>query len=118
MSQPRESVIFDKNGLLERVLDDEELVKELIQEFLEEMPGRLEELKAALEALDFKSIRSQGHTIKGTAGNMGAIALQKVAARLEAAGQGMDKETASQLTEQLEQQFQIFRKESQKQKLQ
>jgi hypothetical protein len=44
---------------------------------------------------------------------MGAISLQKVAARLEAAGQGMDIETASSLAGQLHEQLEIFKKETQ-----
>jgi CheY-like chemotaxis protein/HPt (histidine-containing phosphotransfer) domain-containing protein len=117
MAQPREHTIFDKAGLLDRVMDDEELVKELIHEFLKEVPQRLNDLNAALKDGDFHQVRSQGHTIKGTSGNMGAIALQKVAARLEAAGQALDMETASTLTAQLNEQFERFKQEAVKEGL-
>lgn len=111
---PKQAVLFDKEGLLERVMDDEELVRELIEEFLKEIPQRLSDLEHALTQPDFKQIRSQGHTIKGTSGNMGAISLQKVAARLEAAGQADDLETATSLIQQLQDQFERFKSETEK----
>jgi len=110
--QPREAIIFDKIGLLERVMDDDELVKELIEEFLKEIPQPLKDLQTALKSADHQQIRYQGHTIKGTSGNMGAISLQKVAARLEAAGQSEDMETAQALINQLMEQFEKFKKET------
>jgi CheY-like chemotaxis protein/HPt (histidine-containing phosphotransfer) domain-containing protein/anti-sigma regulatory factor (Ser/Thr protein kinase) len=114
VAQPKEAVIFDKAGLLERVLGDEELVKELIEEFLKEILDRLKDLNIALDKRDFSSVRSHGHTIKGTSGNMGAITLQKVAARLEAAGQAIDMETARSLATQLHEQLELFKEETQK----
>lgn len=113
-AEPQDAMVFDKKGLMERVLDDEDLVRELIDEFLIEIPQRLEELAKSLESGDSNQIRYQGHTIKGTSGNMGAISLQKVAARIEAAGQADDIETATSLTEQLRQQFDIFVAETSK----
>lgn len=112
VAQPKQAVVFDKEGLLERVMEDEELVRELIDEFLKEIPERLSDLEKALAQPDYQQIRSQGHTIKGTSGNMGAIALQKVAARLEAAGQADDLETAASLIQQLQHQFKQFRSEA------
>ncbi len=113
-AEPKDAMVFDKKGLMDRVLDDEDLVQELIGEFLIEIPQRLEDLNKSLERGDANQIRYQGHTIKGTSGNMGAIALQKVAARIEAAGQADDIETATILAEQLRQQFQIFVTETNK----
>jgi CheY-like chemotaxis protein/anti-sigma regulatory factor (Ser/Thr protein kinase) len=114
VAQPRQAVVFDKDGLMERVMEDEALVKELIEEFLKEIPQRLSDLANALDKKNYQQIRSQAHTIKGTSGNMGAISLQKVAARLEAAGQANDIETAASLINQLQDQFENFVKETRK----
>jgi signal transduction histidine kinase/HPt (histidine-containing phosphotransfer) domain-containing protein len=95
-------------------IDDEDLVKELIHDFIEEIPSRFIDLKKALDKGDAGMIRHQGHTIKGTSGSIGAIALQKVAARLEAAGESGDMETAASLLMQLQEQLEIFKKETKK----
>ncbi|MCP5049150.1 MAG: response regulator [bacterium] len=115
-AQPQEAVIFDKEGLMDRVMEDEDLVNELIDEFLKEIPERISDLKKAVDNNNAKEIKHQGHTIKGTSGNMGAIALQKVAARLEAAGQSDDMETAASLVTQLDEQFETFRKVTEKER--
>ncbi len=57
--------IFDKAGLIERLMDDEELVKEVIEGFLEDIPHRIAALKEALERGDTPVVQRQAHTIKG-----------------------------------------------------
>ncbi|MCP4217710.1 MAG: response regulator [bacterium] len=110
--QLEESLVFDRAGLLERLMYDEELVGEIVEEFILELKFRFEHLEKALEVGDCAVIKSQGHTIKGTSGNVGAGSLQKIAARLEAVGGAGDIKSAAFLTAQLHEQFQMFIRES------
>lgn len=72
-----------------RVLQDEgqpDLVTELIDVFLEDLPGRLAAVRAAVDLGDAQAIRSAAHALKGSAASIGAARLAGVCARLEALG--------------------------------
>ncbi len=78
--------IFDKSALLERLGNDEETYTEVIELFLEDIPLEIEQLKKAFANQDTLLVQQQAHTIKGAAGNVGALALQEAANLMEAAG--------------------------------
>ena len=65
--------------------DDSELISELIVLFLDDYPGRLESLTAALGARSAEDVRSVAHTIKGGASNLCARGVTDAARQLEAA---------------------------------
>ncbi len=80
--------VFDREGALERMNEDEDLLKLIVAAFLEDMPGHIASLKAALDQSG--NVVLYAHSIKGAAANVGAEALRSVAARLEeAARQGL-----------------------------
>ncbi|MCP5105786.1 MAG: response regulator [bacterium] len=112
LAQPEQPVIFDKNGLFERLLEDEELFNEIVGEFIEEIRQRITAMENAVEKSDESVLRHQAHTIKGTAGNIGAVALQKVASRLQASSEAGDMESAVSLVSRLREQFDFFLKEA------
>ncbi len=78
--------VFDKAALLERLLNDEELAQTVIEEFLEDLPRQIEELRNCLEAGDAPGARHRAHSIKGASASVGAEALSRVAFRMEQAG--------------------------------
>ena len=57
----------------------------VLRGFLSDVPARLDELEERLAAGDVEAVHRIAHTIKGAAGNVGAVALQSIAARAEAA---------------------------------
>lgn len=57
---------------------------DIVQEFVNNLPGRIEELKKALEEADFERLRMKAHRLKGGGGSYGYPALTERAARLEA----------------------------------
>ena len=75
--------VFDRAAMLERLMDDEEMVLEIISDFLLDMPRQLEALRHFLENADPAAALLQLHTIKGVAANVGAEAMRTLAARLE-----------------------------------
>jgi signal transduction histidine kinase/CheY-like chemotaxis protein/HPt (histidine-containing phosphotransfer) domain-containing protein len=77
--------IFDKEGLLTRLMDDEDLAKEISIEFLEDIPGQIKALRDFLEAGDAMGAERQAHTIKGASANIGGEALRAVAFEMEKA---------------------------------
>jgi len=72
-----------------------ELVREVIDLFLNDVPGRLEELRDALGSGDLDAAARLAHTLKGSAGHVGARALASLCARLEAQVRAGAQESAA-----------------------
>jgi signal transduction histidine kinase/CheY-like chemotaxis protein/HPt (histidine-containing phosphotransfer) domain-containing protein len=82
-----------------RDYDDEELTmtREVIGLFLADTPQRLEAIEAAVAARDAQALATAAHALKGSAGNVGATALHKLAGKLEAsAKEGWPDDAAAQ----------------------
>lgn len=75
-------------GLLDDMGGDREVVKELIQSFLEEGPKLLAEGRAALLAGDTPTVHRAFHTLKSTAATFGAMALSAAAKDIEQGAKG------------------------------
>jgi len=86
-------VVFNRAGMLERLMGDEELANELIEPFLADMRRQIEVLRSYLESGDAAGAERQAHTIKGAAANMGGQALRALAFELEKAGKIGDMES-------------------------
>lgn len=63
-----------------------ELINQLLPEFIEILAEMLEELHDAIENRDMQSIQQQSHAIKGTAGMYGFIQISEISALIEQAG--------------------------------
>lgn len=75
----------------------------ILDEFIAELPGNLEALAGAVSSEDWTTAVHISHTIKGIAGNMGAVALSHVAADLEQAARDASKADVAPLVATLEQ---------------
>ena len=89
--------VFDRQGMVARLMDDEELAAAVAQGFLADMPRQIEALRASLGAGDVTSAVHQAHTIKGAAANVGGEALRAVALEMEKAGAGASAEAVAAL---------------------
>jgi len=97
----KKRVIFDKDGVLKRLMGDEDLVAEILKAFLGDMPGQVSSLEAALDSKDMEAVRRIGHTIKGASANIGAINVTDIAFTIEKAGKAEDFEKALPLKKEL-----------------
>lgn len=59
------------------------MLKAVLQLFLEDVPGRIERLRAAWQVGNAVEVQRSAHSLKGSAGNMGA-SLDAEYARVEA----------------------------------
>ena len=77
--------VIDKSAL-ERIdkVGGADLVGKMIDIFLTNVPQRLATAREGQQRGDFKAIEQAVHSIKSSAGNMGADALQELAGRIEA----------------------------------
>jgi HPt (histidine-containing phosphotransfer) domain-containing protein len=82
--------IFDKAGMLARLMDDEDLVRTVAAGFLDDIPKQIAALNGYLAAGDAPSAERQAHTIKGASATVGGEALQAVAFDMEKAAKAGD----------------------------
>ncbi len=76
-------LIFDRDDLLARLLDDMALARRVAEGFLADMPLQINALRESLAIDDRLKARRHAHTIKGAALNVGGQRLSAAAANLE-----------------------------------
>jgi PAS domain S-box-containing protein len=92
-NNPDGAVVFDRAGLLERLMEDEQLAGIVLGGFLEDIPHQIELLGEFLDREDAHAAHRQAHSIKGAAANVGGERLRQCALQLEKAAQREDLQT-------------------------
>ncbi|MCX5756977.1 MAG: response regulator, partial [Candidatus Hydrogenedentes bacterium] len=100
--------VFDRQALVELLMGDENLVREIIAGFLEDLPTQIDTLKKHIADGDARRAGGQGHAIKGAAANVGGMALSAVASDIEKAGKAGRLEELAVLIPELERQFDLL----------
>ncbi|MGA2418754.1 MAG: response regulator [Candidatus Acidiferrum sp.] len=93
---------FNFGELLERVDNDRELLKELLEIFQKDYPVHREELKVAAAAGDMKRVAATGHALKGMFANLAAGRATSLAANVERLGQAGEIAGLSEAVQALE----------------
>ena len=97
--------IFERSSLLNRVMDDEEMAREVIAGFLEDLPRQIWQLKTFVAAGEAPNAGDQAHKIKGACATVGGAAMSALAATLEQAGKAGDLHTLSARLPEVDAQF-------------
>lgn len=97
-----ETPLFDEANMLERMDNDLEFVRTILEQALYELPIQMKTLCRQSETGDANVIRSQAHALKGMAANISAIQLRDVAYKMETAAKGGDVKTSLELLPELE----------------
>jgi HPt (histidine-containing phosphotransfer) domain-containing protein len=84
------------------VAGDRQLLQEVVEAFLEECPGLMEQARVAVAAGDTKQIRRTGHTLKGVMRTLGLETAALLAADLEEIGRSANLESAASVVARLE----------------
>ena len=108
------SLIFDRAGMMERLMNDEDLVRMIVEGFLGDIPRQMEVLRGCLDAGDRLGAERQAHTIKGAAANVGGNDLCAVAFEIEKAAEAGDLKAAGEHLPELESAFDRLRTEMKK----
>jgi HPt (histidine-containing phosphotransfer) domain-containing protein len=106
-----DNAVFDREGLLYRLMGDTELVEEIVDDFLNQIPLNLETLKQSLDKKDALQVKKEAHIIKGSAGNVGALVLQELANKIETAGESEDLVKAESYFSEFDTQLEVFKHE-------
>ena len=86
----KEEGAFSLNTLLNRVDQDRELLKELVEIFKHEFPRYRDELRQAVAQSDLQRVSTVGHALKGMFANLAADRAAALAANLERIGKGTE----------------------------
>ncbi|MBN1506021.1 MAG: response regulator [Sedimentisphaerales bacterium] len=101
---------FDKAALLDRVMGDQDLARQVTEAFFLDAPKLIEGLSIAVVARDGRLVAQHAHSLKGAAANIGAELLREAALKMEQAGKGNDLEQAAVLLPELKDVFDRLRK--------
>jgi PAS domain S-box-containing protein len=87
--------VFDRAGMMARLMDDEDLARNVVDGFLEDVPRQIEALRTNLRAGDAPGALRQAHTIKGASATVGGEAMRAVAFEMEKAAIAGDFEAVA-----------------------
>ena len=83
VAEEQQSPVWDKAAFMGRIMDDEDLARDIVRGFRADAEGRLETMRRALAGENLQVLASQSHCIKGAAANLGARRLLEAARSLE-----------------------------------
>ena len=101
---------FDAEAMLNRLMGDKELAREIITLFLDETPKRLNQLSIAITAGKSEETREMAHTLKGTAANLSCEQLRQLCLTLEQQGPTPSVEELQQIMHTLQQEYEEVEK--------
>lgn len=106
---PRSGPVLDPQiieNLRQLTADGEpDVLAEVLQLFLQDVPRRIAKLRAACAAGDAVEVYKAAHSLKGSAGNIGAQTLFAVCRQLDDKGRAGDLTDAAQLVDTLDREF-------------
>jgi CheY-like chemotaxis protein/HPt (histidine-containing phosphotransfer) domain-containing protein len=101
--------VLDRDGLLERAMDDPGLAREVLEAFLEESTGLYVALARALQAPNPEGSVAAAHSLRGAAANAGAIQVRNVSAAIETHARAAEYGAAARHLGELATQLERFR---------
>ncbi|TWI62664.1 PAS domain S-box-containing protein [Desulfobotulus alkaliphilus] len=98
--------IFNQQELMQRMMNDGDLVHEILRTVIQSLPQRMHELRLAIQKEGLDEIRLQAHTIHGMGLNASCAALAQAASAMEkAAVEKRNRQTFETLMFLLEEEF-------------
>jgi two-component system sensor histidine kinase/response regulator len=99
------AVIFDASAMRQRLMNNENLIRKVIETFSSDMESQIKILSTAIVNEDFITTVAQAHKIKGAAANVSGIALSALALAIENAGKAEDLKTLLNMQPRIENSF-------------
>jgi len=97
--------LFNKDKLLQNLMNDEDLVKTVLEAYTNDIPKQLEILTDALLNKDAPQITITAHSIKGASANICAPEIQNIAFKIEKAGEASNFDDVQTNLQSLESEF-------------
>jgi PAS domain S-box-containing protein len=102
VQSPVSQEILDESTLCARFGGEPELLKDVVNLYLEDCPNLMNGIRGAVERGDARALEWAAHKLKGTVANFAARAAYDAALRMEVMGRGGHLEQAAEALEQLE----------------
>jgi len=109
-----EPPILDRDGMRQRMMQDDDLIRTISAAFLEDIPAQLKALRDALDQDLAEEVQRRAHAVKGAAANMGGERLRGVAFNVETAAKAGDLARAGTLYPVLQGEFDLLARELKK----
>ena len=101
--------IWDKAGMLERMMGDEDMAMEIVTLFLEDAPSQILALRESLENGDIQKAQRRVHNLKASSANVGGECMYEAALNVEKSTKIGNANTALGLMTELETQFELLK---------
>jgi signal transduction histidine kinase/DNA-binding response OmpR family regulator len=98
-TQDTANAVWDRGAMMECMMEEESLAREILQAFLKDIHRFLEPFDAALEAGDLYGLERLAHSTRGIAGTICASELHALAAQVETIARGGDLGALQQFRE-------------------
>ena len=102
--------IFDYHMMQRRMMNDEELLREIIQIYLDDTPAKLEQIKNCLDINDLPAVAREAHSLKGASLNVEAKAVAELAQKLQNTAEALNLLSTQQILQEIEQEMQTYHK--------
>lgn len=99
--KPDGNQVLNTKTALKRLGNDPSLLRDLYSIFFEEIPGKMEQLELYKKEGDLERINQFAHSLKGTAGTLGAERVSATSLELETASREKDLELITKLMDRL-----------------
>ncbi len=103
--------VFDRDDFLERTMNDLELGRQVLQMFMQTGADLLGELESAVKKNDPEAIMRVAHSIKGSAGNIGAKMLSRLAFELEKNAEAGNLKDAAEKFKRIKREFEHLKQD-------
>ncbi|WP_340817657.1 PAS domain S-box protein [Methanolobus sp. WCC4] len=103
--------IFDSQSFMERMMDDMDIARKVIDIFLESTPKLIDDLKNATDKGDISSVNSYAHSLKSSCANLSGMVLSNLAGDIEAESMSRDIETVEGILSDIEREFELLETE-------
>ncbi len=100
-----DKLLFDFDSFLSRMMGDKDLTIQVLDAFLETIPGEIATLKTLVKNMDITSAGEQAHKIKGAFANIGSQSLSELSYQIEMAGKDKNTDKIKKLIPELEEQY-------------
>jgi two-component system sensor histidine kinase/response regulator len=105
IAEKTSDVIFDAKAMSQRLMNNQVLIRKVIETFSRDMKLQIQLLKTAITEEDFVTAAAQGHKIKGAAANVSAIALSGLALLIEDASKAEELNKLHKIIPEIESQL-------------
>ena len=90
------------DSLREQLSGQEEVLQRVMRIYLDELPGRLADIRAGVDSGDAQAMRDAAHSLRGSSATLGAARVAELTTELEHLGRENDLAPAPELVKQLD----------------